>query len=55
MQEKHLTKRNKQHQMKNKKNKYCFRCGTKLTKSPVQGYTYYCPCCDEDFYEFEQN
>ena len=39
--------------MKNKKNKYCFRCGTKLTKSPVQGYTYYCPCCDEDFYEFE--
>lgn len=40
--------------MKNKKNKYCFRCGTKLTKLPVQGYTYYCPCCDEDFYKFEQ-
>lgn len=35
--------------------KKCFRCGHRLMKSEVEGYTYYCPECDEDFYEFEQN
>jgi hypothetical protein len=34
--------------------KSCFRCGTRLMKSPVEGYTYYCHNCNEDFYEFEQ-
>ncbi len=34
--------------------KTCFRCGTRLMKSPVEGYTYYCHNCDEDFYSFEQ-
>lgn len=38
----------------NKAIKYCFRCGTILKKSPVEGYTYFCPNCYEDFYEFEQ-
>ena len=32
----------------------CFRCGTRLQKSPVKNYTYYCPNCCEDFYRFEQ-
>lgn len=32
----------------------CFRCGTRLMKSPIEGYTYFCPECYEDFYEFEQ-
>lgn len=48
------TKRRERNQMKNEENKFCFRCGAKLTKSPVQGYTLYCPYCDEDFYDFEQ-
>ncbi len=34
--------------------KHCFRCGTRLMKSPIKGYTYYCYCCNEDFYKFEQ-
>lgn len=34
--------------------KKCFRCGTRLLKSPVEGYTYFCPNCYEDFYKFEQ-
>ena len=34
--------------------KNCFRCGTRLMKSPVEGYTYYCHNCDEDFCSFEQ-
>ena len=34
--------------------KNCFRCGTRLMKSPVEGYTYYCHNCDEDFYKIEQ-
>lgn len=34
--------------------KNCFRCGTRLMKSPVKGYTYFCPECYEDFYSFEQ-
>ena len=32
----------------------CFRCGTRLQKSLVKGYTYFCPECYEDFYRFEQ-
>lgn len=32
----------------------CFRCNTKLTKSKLPDYFYYCPNCDEDFYKFEQ-
>jgi len=31
----------------------CFRCNTKLEKSEIGDYTYYCPECDEDFYSFE--
>lgn len=34
--------------------KTCFRCGTRLMKSLVNGYTYYCHKCNEDFYGFEQ-
>ena len=34
--------------------KKCFRCGSRLLKSPVEGYTYFCPNCYEDFYEIEQ-
>ena len=41
--------------LENKKIKIkCFRCGTRLMKSPIEGYTYFCPECYEDFYEFEQ-
>lgn len=32
----------------------CFRCGARLLKSPVEGYTYFCPECYEDFYKIEQ-
>ena len=52
--EKVIAKRKKQHQIKNEENKFCFRCGAKLTKSPVQSYTWYCPYCDEEFCDFEQ-
>lgn len=34
--------------------KNCFRCGTRLMKSAIEGYTYYCHNCNEDFYEIEQ-
>ena len=34
--------------------KKCFRCGSRLLKSPVEGYTYFCPNCYEDFCSFEQ-
>lgn len=33
----------------------CNRCGTLVTKSEVDGYTYYCPEHDEDLYNFETN
>ncbi len=32
----------------------CFRCGTRLQKSAIKDYTYFCPNCCEDFYRFEQ-
>lgn len=34
--------------------KTCFRCGTRLMKSTIEGYAYYCHNCNEDFYAFEQ-
>lgn len=36
-----------------KKNYLCPRCGTKLEKSVISAYEFYCPECDEDFYKFE--
>lgn len=32
----------------------CCRCGTPLFPSLMEGYTYQCFKCDEDFYSFEQ-
>ena len=32
----------------------CKRCGSQIFPSPVDGYTFQCFTCDEDFYEFEQ-
>ncbi len=34
--------------------KKCFRCGTRLIKSQLKDYVYYCHNCNEDFYSFEQ-
>lgn len=31
----------------------CFRCKNELEPSPVEGYSFYCPNCDEDFCKFE--
>lgn len=31
----------------------CNRCGTRVKKTNVTGYRFYCPECDEDLYEFE--
>lgn len=31
----------------------CRRCHTPVTKSEVDGYSYYCPEHDEDLYDFE--
>ena len=31
----------------------CHRCGTKVKKSQLHNYSYYCPKHDEDLYEFE--
>lgn len=36
-----------------KKNYLCPHCGTKLEKSVISAYEFYCPECDEDFYKFE--
>ena len=33
--------------------KFCPHCGRKLTPSHINGYTYECKNCDEDFYAFE--
>ncbi len=33
----------------------CRRCGSPLFKSFLDGYTYQCFTCDEDFYKFEQD
>lgn len=32
----------------------CFRCGSPLFPSQIEGYTSQCFTCDEDFYSFEQ-
>lgn len=32
----------------------CFRCGSPLFPSDIEGYTSQCFHCDEDFYSFEQ-
>lgn len=32
----------------------CFRCGSPLFPSRIEGYTSQCFTCDEDFYSFEQ-
>lgn len=32
----------------------CFRCGSPLFPSFIEGYKYQCFTCDEDFYGFEQ-
>lgn len=32
----------------------CFRCGSPLFPSQIEGYTSQCFTCDEDFYGFEQ-
>ena len=37
-----------------KKEKRCVKCGSKLYKSEIEGYTYQCFKCDEDFYTIEQ-
>ena len=37
----------------NKTNLVCSKCGTKVRKTNVKGYKYYCPECDEDLYSFE--
>lgn len=34
--------------------KKCFRCDSRLLKSPLPDYTYFCPNCYEDFYGIEQ-
>lgn len=39
---------------KESEDRTCFRCGSPLFKSNIQGYTYQCFHCDEDFYAFEQ-
>lgn len=31
----------------------CGRCGRSVVESEVEGYSYTCPHCDEDFYSFE--
>ena len=31
----------------------CRRCGTKVERSQVEGYSWYCPEHDEDLYMFE--
>lgn len=33
--------------------RYCKRCGAAVEKSPVEGYSWYCPEHDEDLYNFE--
>ena len=33
--------------------KKCFRCGTRLMKSTLPNYAYFCHNCYEDFYNFE--
>ena len=33
--------------------RYCPHCGKRLTKSTVEGYSWQCKDCDEDFYDFE--
>ena len=33
----------------------CVKCGKPLFPSIVPGYSAQCFCCDEDFYDFEQN
>lgn len=33
----------------------CKKCGESLFPSFVPGYSTQCFCCDEDFYDFEQN
>lgn len=36
---------------------YCFKCGTKVKKEKDEDlkkeYPYFCPCCDENMYNFE--
>lgn len=32
----------------------CFRCGSPLFRSDIEGYTSQCFSCDEDFFSFEQ-
>lgn len=32
----------------------CFRCGSPLFSSQIEGYTSQCFTCDEDFFSFEQ-
>lgn len=32
----------------------CFRCGSPLFPSQIEGYTSQCFTCDEDFFSFEQ-
>ena len=32
----------------------CFRCGSPLFRSDIEGYTSQCFACDEDFFGFEQ-
>ena len=31
----------------------CRRCGTKVERSQVEGYSWYCPEHDEDLYQIE--
>lgn len=35
--------------------RHCPRCGKRLVLSEVGDYAWYCPDCDEDFYEIEVN
>lgn len=34
-------------------NKVCNKCGYRVSKSKVRGYSYFCPQCFEDLYRFE--
>lgn len=37
----------------NTKNLICTRCGSLVIKSVTKGYSFYCPRCNEDLFNFE--
>lgn len=36
-----------------KTRRFCPKCGRPVVKSEIEGYTYQCHGCEEDFYRFE--